>query len=394
MKLVISKSEIGTAHHLSYDGKNWSWVNSFSSDDILWGFDGLKQDLRESAAAGNLEVINFHKTPWGIAQSQVQASGNPRWQHLMPFNVWKKYVSDLVNQLWLYFKDSDNSYYVTTFLRNRELSRSISKAGIREDILRKKIESSKDAQAAVLKKFLPDTSGFAPVSRYSFSKTVTGRMTVESGPNILTLKRENRKILKSNYSNGKIVEIDLQSAEPRVALSLFGKTVSGDVYADVLSSLNMAVTRDAIKVATLAALYGASHHTLKSHLPDAVSSTMVLDRVREYFGVRHIEKMLKDQHDSAGYITNTHGRRIFSEFPSLNHLIQSSAVDVSFDVFESLISKIRKSDIQATPLYFIHDAIILDVSSQDMRKLKEVCKNGFRSPVTKTIFPVKIKEIN
>lgn len=394
MRLVISQNAIGAESHLSYDGTTWSWVRDFSNEDLLWGFSNSCRSLEDSAAACHLKAFSFKDTPWGIAQSQVQKNGNPRWQHLVPFDMWKRCISSLASQLWLHFKDPDNSYYITTFLRNRELSWNLSRPAIHKEMLEKKIELSKDAQSSVLKKFLPDSEGLAPRSTYSFSKTVTGRMTIVSGPNVLTLKKENRGIFKSKYKSGKILEIDLQSAEPRVALSLFGKSIEGDVYGDVLGSLGLEVTRDAIKIATLSALYGASHHTLKSHLPESVSAFSVLEKVRDYFGVRHIEKMLKDQHEELGHITNTHGRKIFSEFPSLNHMIQSSAVDAAFDVFDLMLGKIKLEGVAAIPIYFIHDAIILDVSSEDVGKVRKICEGGFMSPVTKTVFPVKIKEIN
>ena len=68
--------------------------------------------------------------------------------------------------------------------------------------------------------------------------SITGRMTITSGPNILTLKRGHRKILRSRYPGGKIVEIDIRAAEPRVVLALVGKKVEGDVYTEIIGFYN------------------------------------------------------------------------------------------------------------------------------------------------------------
>ena len=103
--------------------------------------------------------------------------------------------------------------------------------------------------------------------------------------------------------------------------------------------------------------------------------------------------MIQAQHEKLSYISNTHGRKIFSDAPSVNHFVQSSTVDVAFDVFESLLEKIKDMKIEAVPLYIIHDGIVLDVSAEGFVKLADLCKDGFESKTIRTNFPVRIKEI-
>jgi|3_EtaG_2_1085321.scaffolds.fasta_scaffold40957_2 hypothetical protein len=394
VELVISAGVIGTHEHLVYDGDEWRWSNIVPPGCLLWGFDHHR-DLREAAAALRIDVPDFKNTSWGKAQMYVQDDlSDVKWRFCMPFLMWKSVVTEIVDQLWRHFTDESNRYYISTLLRNREIACQLQRPIIREATVRNYCIGASGSVRQNLEKFLPDSSGYAPRSFYSFCRTITGRMTIINGPNILTMKKESRKIIESRYIGGKIVEIDLQSAEPRVALALFGKTIDGDVYSRVMKDVNVEISREAAKIATLSAIYGASHHALKSRLPNGLDSIRVLEEVKDYFGVRHLESMLKEQHSENGCTFNTHGRKIFSDSPSVNHLIQSSTVDISHDVFELLIEALRDHQIKFCPLYLIHDAILLDVDGDDLNKLRDICEKGFVSHVVKTNFPVKVKEIN
>lgn len=394
MILSISSKEIGTRNHLIFDGKGWAWSDIPPKDSLLWGFNH-PMDLKGAASSLKIDIPTFWNTPWGRAQSNIQDRNIPvSWQHAIPKSFWKTNVKNIVDKLWMHFNDESNSYYIDTHLRNRRVVWSLSRPVVSKALYADRIGKSNSGSIGNLEKFYPADDGKSERSWYSFSRTVTGRMTIVKGPNILTLKKENRAIFKSQFKNGKIIEIDLQSAEPRVALSLFGKSVDCDIYSDVMKSIDLNITRDAAKIATISSLYGASHHSLREHIPNNSNALKVLDSVKSYFGLRHIEKMINDQHLELGYITNTHGRKIFSDSASVNHLIQSSTVDVAFDVFESLLSSISLMKIEAVPLYIIHDAIILDVSQASFEDLSELCSSGFISKTIKTNFPVKIKEIN
>lgn len=394
MILAISSREIGTRNHLIFDGEDWAWSSRPPKDSLLWGFDH-PLDLRDAAASLNIDIPTFWNTPWGKAQSKIQCIDKPvRWQHTMPKSSWKMNVENIVDKLWMNFSEKSNSYYIDTHLRNRKVVWQLSRPIVSHHLYADRISKTNSGSLGSLEKFRPMEDGKSKRSEYAFSRTVTGRMTIVNGPNILTLKKENRSIFKSRFPNGKIVEIDLQSAEPRVALSLFGKSIDGDIYKHVMKSIDSNITRDAAKIATISSLYGASQHSLRAHISNNSDAIKVLESVKSYFGVRHLEKMIAEQHLNTGYITNTHGRKIFSDAASVNHLIQSSTVDVAFDVFESLLLSISKMKIEAIPLYIIHDAIILDVSQASFEDLSKLCSNGFISKTVKTNFPVKIKEIN
>ena len=344
MQLLISSKQLGTSQSLLYDGSLVSWVDSnqdFCKSSILYGFDGI--DSCEAAEALKLDIPKLRSTPWFRSMSYFKGAVEEiPWRLCMPSREWNLFTKNLVDCLWLNLSNPDNHYYVSTFKRNRELIRSLSEAYVDTNMINNLLKSVPENSRHQISRFTP-TKGekVAPISKYSISKSVTGRMTITEGPNILTLKKEYRKILKSRWGHqGKILEIDVQSIEPRVALSFFGKSIKGDVYSEVMNHLEVEIDRQAAKIATLSAIYGASHHTLRSMLPDSIDALAVLQSVKEFFGIRHVEKMIKEQHNQLGYTKNSHGRKIFSDAPSVNHLIQSSSVDVSFDVFEIIFDSI------------------------------------------------------
>lgn len=393
MDITISRKTLGSDHHLVYNGKDWTWSENFLNSSALWGFDHPR-DLQSAAEALNLHIPLFDNTPWSRSQNLlVNTDSDIRWFDCMPRQVWKEKVKEAARQLWINFNNKDNSYYITTHTRNREITQGLSRAHIDTVLLNSRMASSNYNIKRSLLKFLPQDGLKCPPFKYSLSKSVTGRMTVYDGPNILTMKRSDRSIFKSRYSDGAIVEIDIVSAEPRVALSLFGKSAEGDIYKELIKKANLDITRADAKIATLSALYGASHHTIESKISNPAKAFEILDLVKDYFGVPHIEKIIKDQHQNLGYIKNTHGRKIFSDPPSLNHFIQSSTVDVAFDIFEDLLSKISEFKIDAVPIFIIHDAIVIDVKRSQIKELNKFCKSGLFSKTVDMNFPVKLKEI-
>jgi hypothetical protein len=143
--------------------------------------------------------------------------------------------------------------------------------------------SMEEDASAHLTNWNADKYGFLPVPKYVLDETVTGRMKIKSGPNILLLPKKYRDILTSRFgSNGSIWYLDFTSLEPRVALSvksyignhsLIGSVpliqlldlrtddpLPKDVYSLALKTLKLSseVSRDDIKQIVLSQLYGQS----------------------------------------------------------------------------------------------------------------------------------------
>ena len=91
---------------------------------------------------------------------------------------------------------------------------------------------------SILSTFKP-TNSFTNKITYNRFGTVTGRLTVKSGPNILILPKRCRKILKSRWSDeGEVLSIDFTSLEPRFARKLTDKNVGQDVYQDIMNNIS------------------------------------------------------------------------------------------------------------------------------------------------------------
>ena len=77
---------------------------------------------------------------------------------------------------------------------------------------------AEDGSNPTLNTFDHEPSGLMQPVVYDQMGSITGRLTVSSGPQILTLKREYRSILKPSRRGRRLLMADFVSHEPRVAL--------------------------------------------------------------------------------------------------------------------------------------------------------------------------------
>jgi hypothetical protein len=100
MEITISKNEIGSRQHLSYDGSSWSWVKNPSDTSMLWGFSSPR-DLRSAAISLNEDIVSILDTPWGKAHTSIGGDlNNIPWRFCMPKSSWSDFVKNLVDRLW------------------------------------------------------------------------------------------------------------------------------------------------------------------------------------------------------------------------------------------------------------------------------------------------------
>ena len=74
-------------------------------------------------------------------------------------------------------------------------------------------------------------------------------------------------------------------------------------------------------------------------------------------------------------------------------ILKSTGVDVSFDVFRSLLDKLDDTSEKFTPIYIIHDAIVLDISESALRELSRILEDGILVEQIGCKFPLKIETI-
>jgi hypothetical protein len=262
-----------------------------------------------------------------------------------------------------------------------------------------KILDDPDERDGSLRSFIPDGQGLLNPISYSQTSSCSGRLTIKSGPSILTMRKDRRSLLRSRHSNGKIIQIDFVSLEPRVALCTAGCPFDGDIY-DLIRRdvLNSEVDRKTAKIATIGCLYGMSAKKLSEVIGSSDSSRQILKKIRNHFKIPRLERDLKSQISETGSISNLYGKVMSPDSDSghllVNRFIQSTAADAAILGFSSLCDQIKNEEVRAKPIFVIHDALILDVDCDDLSKIEEIIENPLILPKLDGKFPVSMEIIS
>jgi len=221
--------------------------------------------------------------------------------------------------------------------------------------------------------------GFANIVRYNLSNTVTGRLTVNQGPNILTLPNRCRKIFESRWgNNGSLLSVDFKNLEPRFVKKILGENVENDIYNEILNMLDFKeeIDRSLIKKAVISVMYG------KSTPIEGISlkrSEIILQTTKDYFNLHKIYEIANVKYFEK-YRRNYFGRPIlnYNEEKSnkiINNFIQSSAVDLAMIYFNQLTNTFDENLVK--PCFVIHDAFIVDVHNDYLNAFCEITCNGY-----------------
>jgi hypothetical protein len=331
------------------------------------------------------------------AMSQlVTGSVSIPWQHVLPRDQFSLFFKKLVQETQDRFSELSFDYYMSTWTAGSRVLSSLKPAKIDIASLDRCLDVSGHNTHA-LESFRPKRSGFAhPVSYDRFS-TRTGRLTVSEGPNILVLKKECRNSIVSSFEEGAVVSLDFRALEPRIVLAEAGRhSDSVDIYDDMSSTLfDGKISRDTVKVAVLAELYGISRSSLRTRLGVTDGQLDVfVDAIRRHFGTESLKNRLRNQFESTGYITNRFGRRL--NVPAgqdnlfVNTYAQSSGVDVAMLGFDAVLRRLGSDGVR--PLFVLHDAVILDVRG-DRMKDAAAC-TSVSVPTYAQSFPLKFEVIS
>ena len=267
----------------------------------------------------------------------------------------------------------ENKEYMVTHLQIKKFLRGLSKASICTTKLNVIATKAKNASViSTINSFLPDAADQCKKIRYSTTKTATGRLTVLDGPKILTAPGSIKSCLKSSYKDGKIIQIDISSAEPRFALHIKGDSVSGDVYNDIIDNvIKEKITRKQAKLITLCALYGQSPKKLKEQLPDNLNATDIIRKTKEYFGYSQLFFKLRSAL-TKGNLRNALGRPIRltkgDDHLLISYFLQSSIAEGSILMFSDFVNK--NPDV-CKPIFVIHDALVLDCTKEFANSILE-----------------------
>lgn len=396
-RFCIDSHYLGTSRHLLGDAEGYVWIDSVPRD--AWHLTGqlkIAPTVRCLDTLTRLEGVSLPLPPekFVTAMSQLITGSMHTipWMHVMPQDQFRIFFKNLLSETTTNFARLPFDYYEIAWSAGSRVLTSLRSASIDLEKFQRATEALKCSTVPGFESFRPKKSGFAHPVKYDRFSTRTGRLTVSEGPNILLLRRDLRNVLKSTFHNGQIVSLDFRALEARVVLAEAGKySGSIDMYDDIASELfGGQASRDTVKTAVIADLYGASRSSLKLRLnvsDDSIDTFM--KRIRDYFKIDDLKRRLKEQASSTGKVFNRFGRPILIPQNGDNLLInsyaQSSGVDVAMLGFDHIIKELGNDGVR--PLFVLHDAMILDVRGdrvQDVRSLTST-----RIPTYNAPFPLK-----
>ncbi len=361
MGFTLSRHLLGTESHLHViDGAaGFQWTNQ----EIPPCLNGLNGDLD---TAIRLERGTL-PTPPTAYRNVVSCLGLDSkavpWSKLLPTGRFREYVSSLLTTADGILNGRTWNYVVDTFQPQQRLLDCLQRPAVDVTELGRLYKAT-EGDTSTLDSFEADTSGFTDCVKYDRFKTTTGRLTVSSGPRILTLPKSSRGIIKSRWPDGRIVFVDYVSLEPRIALAIAGGDPKRDIYAQIERDLGLNLSRSVLKRAVLSILYGAGTARISDLTGLSKSEAHGLSyQLKQFFCVKRITDKVMDTVVD-GYMRNYYGRPIFAGGKAssiiYNHYIQSTAADAALLGFASLLDSVEQTFESCVPLFVIHDCIVLD----------------------------------
>jgi len=208
---------------------------------------------------------------------------------------------------------------------------------------------------------------------------ITGRTTIKTGFNFLTLKKDKRKSLKTK-SGMTLVEVDFKSCEPFFYLNSQNIELEGDdVYNWIAKKYGIDINnRDYTKRGFLSMIYGANEKTVSRVMN---ISEKKVNLIKENLGLTKLKNTLEKQFAGSNHIFNYYGRPITSNNNLVNYWIQSSAVDFCSLAFDNFVK-----EFNLTKHFFIHDSMTFSVEDNRLDNILKVksltCpKSGISIPV-------------
>jgi hypothetical protein len=307
------------------------------------------------------------------------------WPLLVTKTKRKQIISDCVKKCESFLESTSNSAYFEKWAKIRHFLNGLGDITINEKIWNLSMENSKLSEKAKRHNVTDQVR-----IEYSMSSSSTGRLTITSGLNFLTLPRSCRNSLVPVKKDSVIVSCDFISLEPRVALWTAGTHENvGDVY-EVLMEICQIEKRSSAKLATISALYGATSSRLIQTVGSKRKAQGLIENVQRFFCVKEIEKKLENQ-ALAGLVRNGLGRplREATKQPRVrvNHYIQSTAAEIANIMFSDLCSRCA----YAKPLMVIHDALIVEVPEAEYENFKKESEILFYDSYS---FPTKLELLN
>jgi hypothetical protein len=368
--------------------------NTGDSYDFSFGDETADKSIHDLVSIYGHELTDFVPHEYRNSFKECGYDGYIPWVVVIPPKLYRSLLSSFMEEIRVISDRIDSSPYSRFFSETNRVFSLLKSCRIDAELCKNILS---DAENHTLESFLKSSNNeIIPPPVYSRSSTKTGRLVVKSGPQILTLKKEYRSVLRPVNPDNKLYEIDFISLEPRVALNIAGIETSGDVYTAFAEKLKLAISRDASKLAILCTLYGAGKYKLESLLQKEgsdISAQKLVASVRDYFKIQSLERSLNDQ-VASGTIANLFDRPIEVDDKRstvlVNNFLQSTAVDVAIAGFLDFCDMFKDA---VRPIFIIHDALIFEAHPEELARINEYVKNGYEMQGVGN-FPLKVTELN
>ena len=336
---VVSKDLLGTASSLRIDGKSLKKVKESEDDTVIGSSSCMPWSMESLFSVWEMPVPDIVSPAMRASYESVHGP-YVDWSRALGRDRFVKHLKGLVKEVEERFSRIGESPYPSILAEGRKTLARLQPSLVNRERVD---ELLKEGESGVLRSFLPEEGSHLPITRYSHA-TATGRLTVQTGPKILSLNKQHRNVLTSRFRKGKIAMIDFVSLEPRTALLLTRKTAPRDIYEEMGKETSSSLSRAKLKVATISSLYGSGH-----------SDPATMAAVGKFFGVREIQ----ERYLTGDRITNLYGRPLAPEESRLRlpYFVQSTSVDVALMGF----GKVLRSYLEVVPLFVIHDALVVDI---------------------------------
>lgn len=367
--LCIDSSVIGTERHLLVDD-GFSWSKNVPPK--FWHLSpGIKpMDNRCLNSLLRLEGLDINLSPpdkFTKPMNLILPGGARPWSLLMPQDAHRELVERIKNEAICNLEKIDLTYFRDVWSAGNEVLRSLLPAKV-DPIRVEQILEDSGMNRRVVEGLIPEQTGYAQPIIYDRFGTRTGRLTVRSGPGILTMKKAYRDAFVSSYADGHIVSLDFSALEVRVLLyEAGGHCDEADLYAYLAKKIfGGEFDRKAVKAAVIAESYGSGKTSLSQFLGiSGEKLESLIEGIRNFLGTKSLKENLSQQYWKNGFIRNRHGKKVAIDEPRthifVNSYAQSTGVDVSLLGFNNIIKSLTSST-GVRPLFVLHDELILDVS--------------------------------
>ena len=396
----ISSSVLGSDRHIIVSDDGYNTTLKVPKD--MWVFNGALDPLKPLCLDSLLKLKGIEisikpESKWTrLIEHFIFDSAIVPWSQVMPAIAYKSFVKNLIKSIVDSIDELPKDYYKSVWGPIGQFLVGLKAANI-DSVGYRSSAAILDRDSGAFETFRPGQGGYLQPVIYDRFATRTGRLVVSSGPNILTLKREHRKLLKSSFQSGKICSLDFGALEARIILLEAGVTPSiNDLYAEIATNLfDKKVDRDTVKIAVISELYGSSKRAIGLRL--GLAGKMLedfIELIQSYFKTANLRKRLKEEFIQTGKIRNRFGRPLDLDDPQdhlfINTYTQSTGVDVSLLGFKKIADDLGLDGIR--PLFVLHDALILDVRSDRIKDVENYMTVSI--PTYEHQFPLKFEMIS